>query len=276
MYRREVRVTDTTIGKLKIGTPLIMGKYGVNRDRPKPIIWLKGTPNGDFITKDAIDYLPFDAKERENTENNNARIMGNSRYSVSNLLQFLNCAEESWFAPMHQFDAPPTVMNVDWNRGQYDQHYGFLYFFEEYEIAALEQDTRVVDTDNVATLVRLPSIADILSPDRFKLFTKKGVRPKATEELIGKPGAEFYLGSYVPFWVSDWGRNGHAAFIDRDGSVKVQWPTGNCGVRPVCTISPATAVVLGDDGFHYIKPQEIKQNVCTDEELYAFLGLAQP
>lgn len=276
MYRREVRVTDTTIGKLKIGTPLIMGKYGVNRDRPKPIIWLKGTPNGDFITRDAIDYLPFDAKERENAENENARIMGNSKYSVSNLLQFLNSAEESWFSPMHQFDTPPTVRNVDWNRGQYDQHYGFLYFFEEYEIAALEQDTRVIDTDNVATLVRLPSIDDILGSDRFKLFAKKGVRPKATEELMDKPGAEFYLGSYVPFWASDLVRIGYATYIGRDGSVKVQWPTVNCGVRPVCTINPATTVVLGDDGIHYIKPQEIKQNVRTDEELYAFLGLAQP
>lgn len=124
--------------------------------------------------------------------------------------------------------------------------------------------------------MRLPSIDDILGSDRFKLFAKKGVRPKATEELMDKPGAEFYLGSYVPFWASDLARIGYATYIGRDGSVKVQWPTVNCGVRPVCTINPATTVVLGDDGIHYIKPQEIKQNVRTDEELYAFLGLAQP
>jgi len=277
MYRREVRVTDTTIEKLKVGTPLVMGRYGVKNDEPKPIVWLKGTPNGDFITKDAIDYLPFDAKERENTESENIRFMGNRKYSVCNLLQFLNSADESWFAPMHQFDAPPSARNVDWNRGQYDQHYGFLYFFEEYEIAALVQDTRVVDTDTVMSLIRLPAIADILSPNRFKLFTKKGVRPNATEDLMGKPGAEFYLGSYVPFWVSDLGgHNGYAAFIGRNGAVNAQWPTANCGVRPVCTINPATAVVLGDDGLHYIKPYEVKQNIRTDEELYAFLGLAQP
>ena len=55
-----MRAIDTTVGKLKIGAPLVMGKYGVNNDAPYPILWLKGTPNGDFITKDAVDFLPFD------------------------------------------------------------------------------------------------------------------------------------------------------------------------------------------------------------------------
>lgn len=56
---------ETTVGKLKIGAPLAMGRYSVSRDAdPAPIVWLKGAPNSDFITEFAVDYLPFDAMER--------------------------------------------------------------------------------------------------------------------------------------------------------------------------------------------------------------------
>lgn len=165
--------TETTIGRMKIGDKLLFGAYGVSNDDPHPILWLKGTPNGDFITRDVVDFLPFDAMERENTENEQARFMGNARYSVCNLLQFLNSEDESWFAPMHQYDAPPS------------------------------------------------------------------------------------------------GRN-------RAASIDGSYPKSNYGVRPVCTISPETVVTLGDDGMCYIKPLAIKQNVRTDEELFAFLGLVQP
>lgn len=273
-----MHVTDTTIEKLKIGTPLVMGKYGVRNDSQQPIVWLKGTPNGDFITKDAIDYLPFDAAERDNQEDEHARFMGNSRYSVCNLLQFLNSADESWFTPMHQYDTKPNGRNLDWNSVKYESHYGFLYFFDEYEVAVLKQDERVVDADNVMSLVRLPMFADVVGANRFKLFAKKGVRPKGTEDMVyGRPGLGFDGASYIPFWVSDKSDfNGYATFVSRGGVLDVQYPKSSCGVRPVCTIRPETVVTLGEDGSYYIKPFTVTQNVCTDEELFAFLGLAQP
>lgn len=46
---------DTTVGALKVGAQLVMGKYGVDKDNPYPIVWLKGNPNCDFITEKAID-----------------------------------------------------------------------------------------------------------------------------------------------------------------------------------------------------------------------------
>lgn len=255
-----------------------MGKYGVHNDSPQPIVWLKGTPNGDFITKDVVDFLPFDAMERENTEDGNSRFMGNPRYSVSNLLQFLNSSDESWFTPMHQYDTPPSGRNLDWSSGRYERHYGFLYYFEEYELAVLKRDERMVDADNVISTVRLPTAADIIGAQRFKLFMKKGVRPRCTEDMLyGKPGLGFNDVCYIPFWVSDRaGFNGYAAFISRSGSLDAQYPKTYCGVRPVCTVSAETVVTLGDDGLYYIVPSAVRSNVCTDEELFAFLGLAQP
>ena len=45
---------DTTVGALKVGAQLVMGKYGVDKDNPYPIVWLKGNPNCDFITEKAM------------------------------------------------------------------------------------------------------------------------------------------------------------------------------------------------------------------------------
>lgn len=42
---------DTTVGALKVGAQLVMGKYGVDKDNPYPIVWLKGNPNCDFLSQ---------------------------------------------------------------------------------------------------------------------------------------------------------------------------------------------------------------------------------
>lgn len=77
---------DTTVGALKVGAQLVMGKYGVDKDNPYPIVWLKGNPNCDFITEKVIDYLCFDAAE----ETGHYRRVNNAKYPVSNLFSFLN------------------------------------------------------------------------------------------------------------------------------------------------------------------------------------------
>ena len=39
---------DTTDERLKVGTQVIIGSYGVNNDEPHPVVWLKGNPNCRF------------------------------------------------------------------------------------------------------------------------------------------------------------------------------------------------------------------------------------
>lgn len=39
---------DTTVERLKVGTQVIIGSYGVNNDEPHPVVWLKGSPNCDL------------------------------------------------------------------------------------------------------------------------------------------------------------------------------------------------------------------------------------
>lgn len=254
-----------------------MGKYGVHNDAPYPILWLKGTPNGDFITEKTVDFLPFDAKEYESGDIRH-RYNGNPDYGLSNLLQFLNSADENWFSQTHTADAPPISGNVDQRYMRYADHFGFLYHFEEYEISVLVSDTRTIYDTEVTTLIRLPSIADIFGEKKFKLFNKKGIRPNGTEDMVrGRVATGLNYTSYVPFWVSDRGWSSDcASFIHRNALVEQSPPKYRAGVRPVCTLPLATPVIQGDDGFYHIKPFDVESNAFTDNDLFALLGMAQP
>ena len=88
-------MAETMVGKIRVGTKLLLGQYGVSADEIFPIMWLKATPNGDFITQDILDYIAFDARERS-SEVHNRRSWGNPSYPLSNILSFLNSANPQW------------------------------------------------------------------------------------------------------------------------------------------------------------------------------------
>lgn len=266
---------DTTVGKLKIGAPLVVGKYSVTNDgTPQPIIWLKATPNSDFITQCAVDYLSFDAREPE-SDNMDYRYSGNPNYRLSNLLSFANSDCEEWYRPMHQYDAPPLRRS---GHIDYKNHYGFLYYFEDYEVESLVVETREVGGDTVSAMIRLPSFEDVLSHDRFKLFSKKGLRPKGTEDLIqARYNYGFDYGSYFPFWIAGQAENpSQNLIISRSGAADRQSACNESGFRPVCTINRDVPVTQDESGIYHIKPHAVRTNVCTDKELFDFLGMAQP
>lgn len=265
---------ELTISDLKIGAQLILGKYGVRNDYPVPIVWLKGTQKNDFITQLVVDYLCFDASEPENNE---SRVYGNSNYGLSNILAFINSANEVWYHKMHPTDTPPNEQYVSWAR--YESHYGFMYHFEEYEVESLVQVTVEVAGERITTAIRLPSSEELIGEQRFELFRKKGVRAKGSEDMItNRRGHDFDYNSFIPFWLRNRSINfaKSAMYFDRQRSLNVQSPRYSSGLRPVCTINPDTPVILGEDGYYYIKPRAEQRNVYTDEELFELLGLAQP
>lgn len=104
---------DTTVERLKVGTQVIIGSYGVNNDEPHPVVWLKGSPNCDFITECAVDYLCFDAPERTG---DGRRNLGNPDYRLSNIYTYLNSDRDDWFRKTHEADVPPN--NVFSSRAQ--------------------------------------------------------------------------------------------------------------------------------------------------------------
>ena len=250
----------------------MFGKYGVHNDAPQPIIWLKATPNSDFITLNTVDYICFDAKESATRE---YQYTGNPNYKLSNIHSFLNSDAEEWFSQTHQADSPPVQRNVQRRLSAYNNHFGFLYHFEEYELDSIKFETFEVDGEIITSLMRLPSFEDILGANRFRVFTKKGIRPKATEDMLQRQH-DFTYESYIPFWISDYSQSGQAAVIGRSGVCERHYASDSSGLRPVCTIKQDIPVLKRNDGIYYIEPRVIQQNVCTDEELFAFLGMAQP
>lgn len=267
---------DLTVDRLKIGAKLVLGKYGVQNEDPHPIVWLKASPNCDFITENAVDYLLFDARERS-TENRAAQYYGNPQLSLSNIFSFLNSEDESWFHQTHEADAPPDTRNVDNRRRAYAAHYGFLYHFADYEIESLNYAMFEADGEQISSLIRLPLSEEIVGVDRFKLFTRRGVRPKGTDDMVYNRQYEgFDFNSYIDFWVGDRHDDRYMRFISRSGTIDRKVPREPCGLRPVCQVKPDVAVIPGDNDLFYVKQYAVSQNVCTEAELLNFLGLARP
>lgn len=265
---------DTTISKLKVGERIMLGRYGVLNDEPYSIPWLKANSDCDFIAEDAVDYICFDAKER-GSEDRNIQYGGNRKYKLSNLLSYLNSEEEQWYRPTHQTDSPPDTRNTD-RYAEYESHFGFLYHFEEYELESLICNSIQVGGETVSSLIRLPLFQEIVGPGRFKLFHKKGIRPKASEDMIQnrkRTGLDY--GSYIDIWLADESDRytGYANILSRSGAKETKPATYSAGIRPVCRAKGDTPVVMGEDGLYRIKPRVIHQNICTNEELFSFLGI---
>lgn len=97
----------------------------------KPITWLVGGHDhyaqgqSVLVSEKIITLKAFDAIEANNA-NGTRRNYGNNRYSVSNIRQWLNSNESSWYTPQHSADAPPTNDNVRSGNNDYDQEKGFL------------------------------------------------------------------------------------------------------------------------------------------------------
>lgn len=259
-----------TIEELKVGSRVMFGNYGVNSDRAHPIWWVKATKDCDFITESVLDYLMFDAKE-PNSGDYGCRNYGNPNYNLSNIRQFLNSEDEDWYIPQHAADNWPNSRRQDSLAsygdpgGTYRDHHGFLRHFEDYEIEAL------------ASQVELPSFQDVnkFSHDRFELFKKKGVRPHATSDMVWRmPNCHFDEYSFVDFWTQD--RSGERVTVcDRTGNATARSAATACGLRPKCKIrgNIEVEVSANSEGFLIVPFEAKPDNVVTDEELFAFLGL---
>lgn len=116
------------LSDLPIGAKVVSkgAKYNDN-----PITWVVGGHDhyaqGQtvLVSEKIISLKPFDAKEATHP-NNNIKTSGNNRYGVSNIRQWLNSDETSWYSAQHSADAPPKNANVDGGKNDYDTEAGFL------------------------------------------------------------------------------------------------------------------------------------------------------
>ena len=247
---------DRTIKDLKIGTRLQFGRYTCSQDpmdTGSPIIWLKATPNCDFISEHALDHLCFDTGE-DGSANRGHIWYGNNSYGLSNILQYLNSDEAAWFHKMHEHDKAPSYRN----------HPGFLYNFEEFEIEALVNG------------MRLPAPEDIYGASRFPLFNRKGVRPRGSDDFLMYHRHEYSDTAYVEFWTSEQVDNSTRVYIvNREGYEGSCEPANRSGLRPVCRIRGCLTVDITAAGIYTLRPFEIAETeeIYSDDDLFSFLGL---
>lgn len=131
-----------------------------------------GYPSGaiTLITDKIVMVGAFDAAEQSNSDGNR-RSYGNNRYSVANILQWLNsnAAAGKWYSAQHSADAPPTTA-ASANYTGYDTRAGFLAMLDDNFVAAL-MDTTVTVVKNTVTdggsyetvtaKMHLPSITEV-------------------------------------------------------------------------------------------------------------------
>lgn len=113
-----------------------------------------GDPTGTtaLVSRDIITLKCFDAKEPNNSDSNR-KSYGNNRYLHSNLLQWLNSDQSSWYTAQHAADQAPDSSNVWQNSGTainpYDSEAGFLTHFSAELKAALQTVTKTTAKNTV-------------------------------------------------------------------------------------------------------------------------------
>ena len=131
------------LSTLSVGSTFKLGKYQVENETPWPIEWeiVHKTDTYQIAqTKQIIDCRPFDAKESTNPDSDRKNY-GNNNWQYSNIEQFLNSDQASWYSAQHQYDAPRSSANVWNNYSPYDNHKGFLYHWSNEDKALLQDYT---------------------------------------------------------------------------------------------------------------------------------------
>ena len=139
------------LSTLSVGSTFKLGKYQVENETPWPIEWEIVHQEANYqiaMTKQVIDLRCFDGKEPTNTDNNR-KNSGNNNWQYSNIEQFLNSDQSSWYSSQHQYDAPPSSANVSNNYNSYDNHKGFLYYWSNEDKALLKDMTLTLANNTV-------------------------------------------------------------------------------------------------------------------------------
>ena len=142
-------IYDINFDSLKLGSTFMLGKYQVESEDPWDIEWEIVHQTDDYqiaMTKQIIDLRSFDAKESSNTDSDRSKY-GNNNWQYSNIKQFLNSDQASWYSAQHTYDAPPSTDNVSLSdsngtyHNAYDTHKGFLYYWSDTEKSLLKDMT---------------------------------------------------------------------------------------------------------------------------------------
>lgn len=191
-----------------VGDTFTLGKYQVESETPWDIEWEIVHQTDDYqiaMTKQIIDLRPFDGKEPTNTDSNRKNY-GNNNWQYSNIEQWMNSDQASWYSAQHQYDAPPSSANCQqYSNGTtynaYDTHKGFLYYWSADEKALLKDMTLTLANNTVTDgggsytwtgKVWLPTFTQmgggqnngISEGETFSKFTDNTSRVKSLHDMV--------------------------------------------------------------------------------------------
>jgi hypothetical protein len=113
---------------------------------------------------------------------------GNNNYPLSNLHQWLNSADETWYHPTHKLDTPPEASGLRYGEHPYDAEPGFLARFSD------TLRSNLVETD-IPVLVRTGRGTGELQTVRASVFLPSRTEMNKGDELgiaEGRPLPIFY------------------------------------------------------------------------------------
>ena len=256
------------LSNLPVGAKVKFGKHSINGEAAQDITWLIVAKNHanyvsnsvTLLTEGVIDIRPFDAPE-DNPKSSDPTRRGNSDYSLSNINQWLNSENVSWYTPTHAYDEPPTNTNISNGTGYVDRP-GFLYNFSTDERNAILTNTINAVANgviiSVATRVYLPSykelgitISEMNFPDTpWSYFGINGIPvAKATGQCVAYTVSSPKPSSSYPYW-SYWTRTPRnltpsnilvavgTSGQDTGGNADY----GGFGIRPVLNLSQTLSV----------------------------------
>lgn len=285
------------LSKLSVGAKVKFGNHKVNTEAATPIIWTIVAKNHSGYPTNAvtlhaekiIDLRCFDAKEPKNT-NSNRKLVGNNRYSVSNIDQWLNkdSAAGDWYVAQHTYDQAPNANNVNYNT-PYDTRPGFLNHFSTKEKnAILSTSLRVVKPsvdgggyEDITRKVFLPSTTEVglaneggtaegkawgfytSNNDRIAYLTAQAYNNTLSSS---KPSA---IGGAWDWWLRTPNSSSanRARFVNKDGVLSYSNVlSGEYGVRPALNLLSSLLVsdtTDADDCYTFVwwSPPDVKVKV---------------
>ena len=224
--------------------------------------------NSVTLITDKIPFLlAFDAIEASNSDSNR-RSYGNNRYSLANLLQWLNsnAAAGKWYSAKHSADAPPTAANVWSSHNPYSDKAGFLAMLDDRFVAALLETTVTVakntvtdggsyetvkakmhlpsttevglaNENNIAEGVKLALFSDNTS--RLAYPTAECVKNSTYTNTSLNTSAAWYYWLRTPY-------SGHSYLVrsvDSSGALDNYYAySGHRGARPLCNLNSSILV----------------------------------
>lgn len=269
------------LSNLPIGAKIKFGKYSVNGETAQDIVWIIAAKNHSstpayptnsitMLTEKIIDYRCYDAAEPNSNVDGRRRDGGNNRYSLSNIDQWLNKDDTSWYVKQHNYDQSPNSTTYVYGGTHYSTRPGFLNAFTTDEKdAILSTNIRVITSyvdganyEDISRKIFLPSTTEVgfanenniaegatwgyfIGGSRVAYLTQQAFENTLT---IYKPISIETAGIW---WLRtpNYSSSSRARLTRGDGEIgHTEAYEGTCGIRPALNLSSTLSVSNTTDG----------------------------